>query len=510
MATSARWIIERKKSASHFYAGKALSFLFILLSLTACGGGGSDELAPRVVQTDPAAQSKNVPTSAPVRATFSYPVDPVSINENTFIISGGVSIAGTVTYEGDTAVFTPSAPWAESTTYNAVLTTGVKDLDGIPLPSNFTWSFETAGPDTAPPTVAATTPAEGASDVPRSTPIMVTFSEPVKAETINAGTFLISGGATGRYEYDPSTYTAKFLPLPMLARNVAYQVTITTGVQDLAGNALASDKIWTFSTGVSTAPVSPTPPTTPVTPPANPPGAPPLSDSPLVLFTYPCSEMDRQRTDLKEIWVKFKQAMPSANVAGPFTLQKEDGTVIAGTFTYKENEQRAFFTPQDRLDSETWYVAGLEGIRSPSNGSITSHRWRFKTEAAQAAGPDITGPAVHCTYPPNKSTVPAPRTLRVYFNEEIDPKTIHSGTFQVEPFALAFIDDEDDDHDRDDKPRRSPFWYEVDKEAAIFVLRNDVRFLPGVTHNITMTTGIADPAGNRLASNHVWSFTTAP
>lgn len=496
---SATSIIEGKKTASNMNAKKRL-FLITLLFLTACGGGGGGgDLAPRVLKTDPAAQAKNVPTTASVRATFSYPVDPVSINENTFIISGGSSISGTVTYESDTAVFTPAAPWAESTTYNAVLTTGVKDLDGIPLPSNFTWSFETAGPDTAPPTVVATTPAEGATHVSRNTPIMVTFSEPVKPETVNAGTFFVSGAEPVRIEYDPSTYTAKFLPSEMLARSVEYQVTVTTGVQDLAGNALASNKIWKFSTGISTDPV-------PTTPPVTPPGAPPLSTSPLVLFTYPCSEMDRERTDLKEIWVKFKQAMPSANVAGPFTLQKEDGTVIAGAFTYKESEQRAFFIPKDRLDFETWYVAGLEGIRSPSDNSITQHRWRFKTEAAQAAGPDITGPSVHCTYPPSGSTVPAPRTLRVYFNEEIDPETVHLGTFQVEPLALTFINDEDD---HDDKPRRPPFWYEVDHEAAIFVLRDDIRFLPGATYKITMTTGITDLAGNHLASNDVWSFTTA-
>src|SRR3569832_1221332 len=159
-------------------------FIFLLL-LTACGGGGGGEAVPSVTKTDPAPQSKNVPTTAPVRATFSYPVDPVSVNGNTFIVNGGTSITGTVTYENDPAIFTPSAPWAESAAYTAVLTTGVKDLDGIPLPSNFNWSFETAGPDTTAPTVAGTTPAERATKKTRNTPIMVTFSEPGKPETVN-------------------------------------------------------------------------------------------------------------------------------------------------------------------------------------------------------------------------------------------------------------------------------------------------------------------------------------
>ena len=479
------------------------SLIFLLL-LTACGGGGGDDLVPTVMKTDPAPQSKNVPTSAPVRATFSYPVDPVTINKDTFFISGGASIEGTITYQNDTAVFTPSTPWAESTTYNAILTTGVKDLDGIPLPSNFTWSFETAGPDTGPPTVVAVLPGEGATNVSRNTPIMVTFSEPIRVETVNAATFSVSGGVTGRYEYDPSTYTAKFIPVT-LARSSEYQVTVTTGVEDLAGNPLAANKSWKFSTGLSTDPV-------PIPPPGTPPiplPVPLLPTSPLVLFTDPCSGMDRIRTDLDEIWVKFKQPIPSAGIAGSFSLQKEDGSPIAGEFRYKEAEQRAFFFPKSRLDFGTWYIAGINGIQSPSDGSITQHHWRFKTESdpATMTGPDAAPPAVHCTYPPNGATVPAPRTLRVYFNEPIKPSTVGSATFLIERIGSE-PDDRDDDHD--DKPKGAPLWYEVDREAAILALRDDIRFDRGTGYKITMTTGITDLAGNSLASNHVWSFTTEP
>ncbi|HZR47450.1 MAG TPA: Ig-like domain-containing protein, partial [Candidatus Manganitrophaceae bacterium] len=394
----------------------------------------------------------------------------------------------------------PSAPWAQSTTYNAVLTTGVKDLDGIPLPSNFSWSFETAGPDTTPPTVAGTIPAEGATNVSRNTPIMVSFSEPIKPETVNADTFFVSGGVQGSYEYDPSTLTAKFIPSAMLARNLEYQVTVTAGIQDLAGNGLEA-KSWKFSTGVSTDPVSPTPPGSPGTPPP-PPVAPPLPTSPLVLLTYPCSGMDRTRTDLSAVWVKFNQAISASNVDGPFILTREkDGASIGGSFRYEAADRRALFDPAGRLDFDTWYTAALDGIQSPSDGSVTQHHWRFKTEIDpnQVNVPDTVPPVVACTFPPNGSTVPAPRSLHVYFNEPIDPKTINANTFWVKPAGSS---------DRSDKGHLSVFWsYGVDREDASLNLLNQVNFGSGVTYEVTMTTGITDRAGNHLASNYVWSFT---
>lgn len=478
--------------------------LIFLLLLTACGAGGGGDVVPSVTKTDPAPQSKNVPTTAPIRATFSYPVDPVSVNRDTFIVNGGTLIPGTVTYDNDTAIFTPSSPWAESTTYSVVLTTGVRDLDGIPLPSNFNWSFETAGPDTTAPTVAGTIPAEGATNVSRNTPIMVAFSEPVKPETVNSGTFVVSGGVKGSYEYDPATFTATFVPSVTLARDVEYQVTMTSGIQDLAGNGLEA-KTWKFSTGASTDPVSPSPPTPPGGPPPPvPPGAPPLPTSPLVLFSYPCSGMDRIRTDLKEVAVKFNQAVPASKVDGPFALLREnDGAPVAGTFQYQEAERRAVFDPAGRLDFDTWYVAALDGIQSPSDGAVTRHHWRFKTaiDPKQIHTPDVTSPAVSCTDPPNGSTVPAPRYLGVYFNEPIDPKTVTSSTFRIQAVGSSSRDD------RNDKPGDSLSWYRVDQNAALYVPPAFVNFNAGTTYKVTMTTGIKDLAGNRLASDHVWMFT---
>ena len=92
----------------------------------------------------PADKSAEVPVSQVLSVVFAEAMDPATINATTFIVSNGVS--GTVNYNTSTktATFTPSAPLAYYTTYTVTITTGVKNLAGIPVNSNFTWDFTTA------------------------------------------------------------------------------------------------------------------------------------------------------------------------------------------------------------------------------------------------------------------------------------------------------------------------------------------------------------------------------
>ncbi len=51
--------------------------------------------------------------------------------------------------------------------------------------------------------------------------------------------------------YDVSSNAATFTPTDPLALDTLYTATITTGAQDLAGAALASDYVWTFTTSAT-------------------------------------------------------------------------------------------------------------------------------------------------------------------------------------------------------------------------------------------------------------------
>jgi len=115
------------------------------------------------------------------------------------------------------------------------------------------WTFSTgAAPDTTPPTVVSTIPVTAASGVPINQAVSATFSEAMDPLTLTTATFQLTGPGgsliAGTVAYDPINFIATLTPSASLTDNTTYTATITTGATDLAGNALASNYVWTFTT----------------------------------------------------------------------------------------------------------------------------------------------------------------------------------------------------------------------------------------------------------------------
>jgi hypothetical protein len=217
-------------------------------------GAFADTTAPTVDSTSPANGATGVATNSAISAAFSEAMDPATITSLTFTLTGPGStpVAGTVTYSGTTAAFQPTSALAPNTEYTATITTGVFDLAGNSLASNFVWTFTTgASADTTAPTVDSTSPVDDATGVVTNSAISATFSEAMDPSTITTSTFTLTGPGTtpvvGAVNY--SDTTAVFQPTTELAYDTEYTVTVTTGVEDLAGNSLASNYVWTFKTG---------------------------------------------------------------------------------------------------------------------------------------------------------------------------------------------------------------------------------------------------------------------
>jgi hypothetical protein len=226
-----------------------------LTLLSACGGGGgggaTDAGAPTVTATSPASGATGVLVSVPVTATFSEALNASSVGDTSFTLSNGASnVTGTISYDGTTATFTPAANLAYTTAYTATLTASVKDAAGNSMSGNYTWSFTTgASPDTTAPTVTTTSPANNATGVSVSAPITATFSEAMSASSVSATSFTLDHGVTGSVSY--SGTTATLTPSSQLAYLTTYTATVTTAVKDVAGNALANNHTWTFTTTVA-------------------------------------------------------------------------------------------------------------------------------------------------------------------------------------------------------------------------------------------------------------------
>jgi glucose/arabinose dehydrogenase len=120
--------------------------------------------------------------------------------------------------------------------------------------------FDTTTNDTTPPTVSSTTPANNAGGVPISAKVSATFSEAMDASTITGTTFQLkdAGGNTvaGSVAYDPAATTATLTPSASLTAGATYTATVkggAPGVKDAAGNALAADRSWSFTTATPSA-----------------------------------------------------------------------------------------------------------------------------------------------------------------------------------------------------------------------------------------------------------------
>lgn len=211
---------------------------------------------PVVTVVSPIALATNVPVGSDVTATFNIPMSPATLTNSTFTLTHGTtSIPGVVTYTAPTATFNPNVNLLQGATYTARLTTAIRSALGIPLMSVYEWTFTTAAP--VAPTVLSTNPVNLATGVSLNSNIVALFSQTMDGTTISNTTFTLRRGTTiVSGSVNTVGATATFSPSANLISGTTYTATITTGVRNSQGVALANEYVWTFST---VAPLGPNP-----------------------------------------------------------------------------------------------------------------------------------------------------------------------------------------------------------------------------------------------------------
>jgi hypothetical protein len=111
------------------------------------------------------------------------------------------------------------------------------------------------GGTTGAPTVTSTNPPNLTANLCIPVKIDATFDKQMDPSTMVPANFTLAGPGTtpvkGAVSYDAPTKTASFLPSSNLVGSTTYTATMTTGAKDAAGNALAANTVWTFTTNAN-------------------------------------------------------------------------------------------------------------------------------------------------------------------------------------------------------------------------------------------------------------------
>lgn len=371
----------------------------LLVSALAAGCGGDSQqdailgspgvaqvLRPTVTSTAPANLATGVATNARIiTATFSKAMNPATISATTFTVAGPGStpVAGTVSYAaaGNTATFTALADLLGNTQYVATITTGAMDTVNNGLARNFIWTFATgATPDTAPPLVSLTAPADAATGVEVNRKVIATFNEAMDPLTISGTSFTLETtvGATpvaGAVTYAPAGNTATFTPANPLAANTSYTARITNAVTDLAGLALVAGPVpnpWTFTTAAAAD-----------------------TTAPRVSSTVPVDLATGVSVITKSINATFTEAMDATTISNlTFTLKGPGLTPVDGTVSYDTLNNIATFAPLADLEFDTLYTAEVTtGAQDLAGNALVSgtvpNPWSFRTAAAPVIPPPL-------------------------------------------------------------------------------------------------------------------------
>ena len=249
------WLIELKVTDAAGLSTKDSAKIFPDIS------AGGDITPPTVSSVSPANGATGVVASTSVSAIFNEAVNASTVNGTTFQLKdpGNNVIAASLNTSSNQITLIPSAALTGSTVYTATITggsSGVKDLAGNALVNNYSWSFTTAAVDITPPTVSTVSPVNGATGVSTSATVTANFSEAINASTVTGTTFQLKNGANViAASVNASSNQITLTPSAALAGSTVYTVTIkggASGVKDAAGNALASDYNWSFTTGTVT------------------------------------------------------------------------------------------------------------------------------------------------------------------------------------------------------------------------------------------------------------------
>ena len=434
------------------------------------------------ISISPQNGATNVAVNTPVVLTFSKPVDPVSVNSQSFSIvdnTVGASWGGAISLSSDqmSATFTPTYPYAGSHQICVYASYGasIVDLSGnafIPPTTNpcFTTAVAT---NTVPPTVVSIAPPNASTGIGPNSPVTVTFSAPMNPATLSQNMALFTGSVlyTSGVSMSSDSTSATFYT-GSLNYGTTFTVVVSPNVTDASGNPLGSEFTSTFTTVPSDSTIHPS--VTAFRPGQGASNVDP--NTPLIFF--------------------INSPINPTTVNGALNVAV-NGALITGSVAVDSTNQIVTFTPAAPLANggmvQVWFS-------SAATDAFGNTLYNYYTSFTVAPNLSTTPPTVVNAYP-NCCNNPAPvnTVVDVQFNQAINFSTVNSNNFYVSDC------------------NGSCGWYTpVPINATISqVSPNVIRLTPasplnpGDSYEVILGTGILDVSGVAYPGNTGWDFTAS-
>ncbi len=429
---------------------KIFSFLALFSLATGALGGACVPLAkappePLAILSFSPAEGEEVSVDAPITITFNQPMDKESVEKAFSVIP---RMEGIVSWSKNTFIFRPKEGWLRDTVYRVKLGVEARSATGLSLSRPLEFSFTSVGYLE----ISAVQPAPNSTDVGVDRSITVVFNRPIvplvaiEEQKDLPHPLEIQPPVNGKgYWLNTSVYI--FKPDPVFAPGTTYTVTVKAGLKDTSGNALEKDYAWSFTT------------------------------EPFYVKSYEPKDFNIPLTT--PITVTFNAPASRQSVEENFSLvDMEKGQKVLGAFRW-EDDYTVVFVPAQPLKLETQYQVRLERETAAASGGnlVSAVQWTFKT---------VPYPAISFTRPYNGEENAELWSISIFFNAPIDPKTL-AGKVLITPTVTNVY----------------TWWNELDNSLYI-----GTQLEPSTLYTVTVKRGIADPYGNTIGEDYVFTFTT--
>ena len=377
--------------------------------------GSSITTGPTVTAVSPENLVVGTPVNTQVAITMSGLIDPNSVGNSAITVTPQGSttpVIGTVALATDqvTLTWTPSANLATSKLYN-VQVAGFRDTQGnlaTPFSSSFTTGSSSSPFTAGSLTLVSATPANGATGVSNTSPVVLTFSHGVNPLTLsNIAVYVSSTGAQIAGTWTSSVATpavATFTPAGMYPANSLIYVYTTNRVQDFAGITDSVGLATTFTVGSTVDTIHPT--VTSVTPTNGSTGI--GRNTPVVLT--------------------FSESVDPATINGN-TIQLFVGDAPASFSPTLSGNNRTVTLSSTLPVNSTVTVVATPFVKDLSGNTLTAFQSAFTT----AADFSTTAPAVVSQRPGSGATdVPANSVITLFTNgKPLVPSTVNANSLHV-------------------------------------------------------------------------------